>query len=312
MSHPTRLTIPRHQGCGAPASSELPGKGQANQTENWPVSQQKRYRFEGHCPICGQDTVFEAAGTWFRDQLSCKKCPSGSVPRERALALILNEQRPDWRELSIHESSPSPRGISAVMRRQCANYMASQYFPDRPFGSMIRGVRNENLEAQTFANESFDIVVSLDVMEHVYLPDKVFSEVHRTLKPGGVYLCTFPVRKNQVVGWQRRFLLNEDGSRTDIEEPEIHGNPISKEGSIVTIDYGYDLHQAIAEWAPFDVRVYRFADRHHGILGEYTEVVMCKKSGIFPSSRPAETPNKRDAGFIRRFLTPRMVARWRP
>ena len=278
----------------------------------WPLSQQKKYRFEGHCPVCGQDTVFEAADSWFRDQLSCKKCPSGSVPRERALALILNEQHPDWRELSIHESSPSPRGISAVMQRQCSNYIASQYFPGRPFGSMIRGVRNENLEAQTFADKFFDIVVSLDVMEHVYFPDKVFSEVHRTLRPGGIYLCTFPVRKNQVVGWQRRFLLNEDGSRTDIKEPEIHGNPVSNEGSIVTIDYGYDLHQAIAEWAPFDVRVYRFADRRHGILGEYTEVVMCKKFGTLPSSRPAETPNKRDAGFIRRFLAPRIFPRQRP
>jgi SAM-dependent methyltransferase len=179
--------------------------------------------------------------------------------------------------LAIHESSPSPRGISAVIAKECSRYIATQYFPDNKWGDVVGGVRNENLEKQTFSNGQFDIVVSLDVMEHVYHPEKVFSEVFRTLKPGGLYICTFPVRKNQVAGWERRFVFNQDGTRHDIKEPEIHGNPVSNEGSIVTVDYGYDLHQQIAEWAPFNVRVYRFCDKEHGIIGEYTEVVVCKK-----------------------------------
>jgi hypothetical protein len=33
----------------------------------------------------------------------------------------------------------------------------------------------------------------------------------------------------------------------------------------------------IASWAPFDVEVIRFADRLHGIIGEYTEVLVCWK-----------------------------------
>jgi ubiquinone/menaquinone biosynthesis C-methylase UbiE len=64
---------------------------------------------------------------------------------------------------------------------------------------MVGEFRNENLEALTFPDETFDITVTLDVMEHVYNPDKVFQEVYRTLKKGGVYLCTFPVRKGQTV-----------------------------------------------------------------------------------------------------------------
>jgi SAM-dependent methyltransferase len=204
------------------------------------------------------------------------------VPRERALALVLNEIRPNWRNLSIHESSPSPTGVSVVLARQGQNYTVSQYFPGRPFGTMIGGVRNENLENQTFEDETFDIVISLDVMEHVYYPDRVISEIHRTLKPGGVYICTFPVRNYQVNGWERRLIQHEDGSREDLKEPEIHGNPVSNEGSIVTIDYGYDLHKSIVEWAPFDVRVNRFNDAYHGIIGDYTEVIVCKKRGPAP------------------------------
>ncbi len=199
------------------------------------------------------------------------------MPRERALALILNEIRPNWRNLAIHESSPSPRGVSAVLLREARSYLSSQYFPNEPLGSLVDGVRNENLESQTFENESFDIVITLDVMEHVYHPDKVFSEIYRTLRSGGVYICTFPVRNYQVNGWERRFIQNEDGSRNHIKDPEIHGNPVSSEGSVVTVDYGYDLHKAIAEWAPFDIRVSRFNDAYHGIMGDYTEVVVCQK-----------------------------------
>lgn len=233
--------------------------------------------FEGRCPICEEPAIFTAENTWYRDFLICQSCPGGSVPRERALALILNELRPNWRNLSIHESSAANRGISLKMSNEAPGYVSSQYYPDHPFGSHIGPCRNENLEALTFEDETFDITVTLDVMEHVYHPDRVFQEIHRTLRPGGVYLCTFPVRKAQVNAWERRFELMPDGTRQDFKEPEIHGNPVSGEGSIVTVDWGYDFHQQIPDWAPFDVRVYRFADKTHGIIGEYTEVVTCQK-----------------------------------
>ena len=85
------------------------------------------------------------------------------------------------------------------------------------------------------------------------------------------------MRKAQTTGWERRLLRHEDGTMEHLKDPEIHGNPVDRRGSIVTVDYGYDLHVQIAKWAPFDVRVYRFADETHGILGEYTEVIVCHK-----------------------------------
>lgn len=234
-------------------------------------------RYEGFCPICEAPAVFSAATDWYRDSLLCKGCEGGSIPRERALAVVLNELRPNWRDLSIHESSAADRSISAKMAKEAREYTGSQLFPDEPSGATVGAYRNENLESLTFGDASFDITVTLDVMEHVYHPDKVFQEIYRTLKPGGLYICTFPVRKNQVTPWERRFEWLPDGRRFDIQQPEIHGNPVSNIGSIVTVDWGYDLHQQIPQWAPFDVRVYRFSDKTHGILGEYTEVIACRK-----------------------------------
>jgi len=236
--------------------------------------------YRGHCPICAADVTFRVEGEWLRDQLICPSCPNGSIPRERALALVLDEVGPAWRDLRVHESSPSSRGISAKLSRECRQYVATQFFPGHAPGAAVGIWRNEDLARQTFSDHSFDIVVSLDVMEHVYEPERVFQEIHRTLVARGLYISTFPVRNAQVAGWERRFELMPDGSRRDIKEPEIHGNPVNEEGAIVTVDWGYDLHKTIADWAPFDVRVHRFADRTHGILGEYTEVVVCSKRPV--------------------------------
>lgn len=243
------------------------------------MSTEQPFRLEiaGYCPICEHDAVFIAKGQWLRGTLFCQSCENGSTPRERAFALVLNEMFPQWREQRIHESSPINRGISAKIFRQAKNLLRSQYYHDSPLGEYRDGFRNEDLQKLTLADDSFDLFFSLDVFEHIPEPALATEEIYRTLKPGGAMLCTFPVRKYQVTDMEYRARIKADGSIIHLKDPEYHGNPVSSDGSLVTVDYGYDIHQLIAKWAPFDVRVYRFCDRLHGILGEYTEVFLCKK-----------------------------------
>jgi SAM-dependent methyltransferase len=235
------------------------------------------YEAPGFCPICDKPTVYRAKFAWYRGHLRCAQCDS--VPRERALAVILEEKRPDWRNCAIHESSPARRGISLKLMTECPGYIGSHYFPDQPPGTTVRNYRNENLEKQTFADASFDLVMSLDVMEHVFAPWQVYQEVYRTLRPEGYYLHTFPIGKDRATSHKARAELASDGTIRHIEKPEFHGNPIDPQnGSLVTFDYGYEVHQAIAEWVPgFDVRIIRFCDKTAGIMGEFTDVVVCQK-----------------------------------
>jgi SAM-dependent methyltransferase len=53
-----------------------------------------------------------------------------------------------------------------------------------------RFVRGED-EAIGFPDESFDLVVSFDVLEHVTRPDTIMREWYRVLKPGGAVLVIF-------------------------------------------------------------------------------------------------------------------------
>lgn len=50
----------------------------------------------------------------------------------------------------------------------------------------------ENALNLTFPDQSFDLVVSVEVMEHVGDPERMTQEVARILKPGGLFFVTFP------------------------------------------------------------------------------------------------------------------------
>lgn len=233
---------------------------------------------DGYCPICETSAKFVAKGKWYRGTLICQTCTNGSTPRERALAHVLNREMPEWRDVAIHECSPMNRGISMKIREQCSNYVGTHYFPNHSFGSLVDGWRNENIEAQTFSDESFDLVLTLDVTEHVFNPGAMFREIWRSLKPGGLYISTFPIRKWMVEPSKPLARLRSDGVLEFLKDPpEYHGNPIDGKGALVTWDYGYDVHQLIAYWTSFSVEITRFSDRHQGILGEYTEVILCRK-----------------------------------
>ncbi len=87
---------------------------------------------------------------------------------------------------------------------------------------------------------------------------------------------TFPIIKSQVEALIFRATL-VNGNIELLKPAEYHGNPIDELGSLVTVDYGYEIHQRFTEWTDFNVEIVRFNRRDIGVLGEFTEVVVCQK-----------------------------------
>ncbi|SHI46538.1 Methyltransferase domain-containing protein [Shimia gijangensis] len=237
------------------------------------------YQARGYCPACETRTRFVAQTRGFRASLKCTNCRS--VPRERALANVLGRLRPDWRKLKIHESSPAPRGISVHLAEHCENYVATNYYPDQELGEVHKGYRCENLEAMTFADNSVDVHVHLDVMEHVNHPDRCVREMMRTLKPGGLAIFTTPVEADLDIT-KRVATYTADGVEHH-EKPEYHGNPAIDGGALVTFKYGQDLAQRIKEWEPeFNVQVFNTEIEKLGVMGPYLDVFALIKPGGRP------------------------------
>lgn len=75
---------------------------------------------EGFCPICEVNVTFRSENEWLRDFFGCSDC--GSVPRERAFMEVIQSQYPHYRDLVIHESSPSNRAAGYKLNSQCEQY----------------------------------------------------------------------------------------------------------------------------------------------------------------------------------------------
>jgi len=233
------------------------------------------FSHSGFCVCCERNVVFEAYSHWLRDSYLCSNCRC--KPRERALMITLEANFPEWKTMYIHESSPGNRGGSIILKKYGEHYTPSQFYPNKEFGTLVNGFRNENLEKQTFNDEVFDLVITQDVMEHIYHPEKAFKEIARTLKPGGAYVFTVPIvnKHKETEVWAT---LGKNGEPVFLKTPEYHGNPVDAKGSPVTMHWGYDIVDFIKTSSGMESKIIAYYDKKHGIMGEYNEVVISYKN----------------------------------
>jgi len=231
----------------------------------------------GFCPICEQKVVFRSKYGWLRDHFLCSKC--NSIPRERALMETVKTYFPNYRDLKIHESSPGARGASIKLKNECSNYSSSHYYRNLRLGEYhpTHGHRCEDLENLTFNDETFDLFITQDVMEHIFDSTKTFKEIARVLKLGGAHIFTAPLvnKNNKSECWASR---GNDGEVIYHHEPEYHGDPISDEGSLVTMHWGYDIADFIMLSADMPCTIVMIDNIELGIRAEYIEVVVARKS----------------------------------
>lgn len=225
----------------------------------------------GHCPICETRTTFVIKNAWLRDYYLCEKC--GSIPRARHLMSVLHRHFPNYRELAIHESSPCGASFEKFAR-VCPHYVASYFWPDVKPGSSRNGYRCENLEALTFPDNHFDLVITQDVMEHVMHPDRAFSEIARTLKPGGSHVFTIPwyATRSTVIR-----ATESGGVIRHLLPPEYHGNPIDNDGALVVTEWGRNLPEFIFRNGGLVTSVFLTLDRTRGLAGDFLEVFVSHK-----------------------------------
>lgn len=233
--------------------------------------------YGGFCPCCKEKTLFVAFDYWLRDYYKCLFC--GSIPRQRALMKVLENEMPDWCNLKVHESSPN-EDILHMFKQQCAKYTYSYWYESEPLGALLQnGGTNQNLESLTFKSESFDIFITQDVLEHVNCPEKVFKEIARTLKKGGKHIFTTPLYPFKKTTPRIKMQGNK---REQILPPIYHGNPISKEGSLVTYEWGgYDFIKMIDTITGMESKIVEFPNSkenfENGLEGDFLQVIVSKK-----------------------------------
>ena len=228
----------------------------------------------GFCPICDKRTVFFKTGNWNRDHYHCARCLS--IPRQRALVQVLGDFRPNWRDLSIHESSPNG-ATHKKFKLEAKNYTPTQYFLDVKPGGFHNGVRCEDLAEQTFGDAVFDLVITQDVLEHLQDPVASLQEISRTLRPNGIHLFTVPWYSTQET------VIRARQSESGVEHllpPDFHHNPVDDEGALVITEWGRDLVDTIYAACGMTTTIVRIKDRSIGVDAKFIEIFVSRKASL--------------------------------
>ncbi len=128
----------------------------------------------------------------------------------------------------------------------------SDYVSDSARGSVEPEVRSEDLRRLTYADSTFDLVLTSETLEHVPDLDAALRELRRVLVTGGRHIFTIPVMPG-VAQTFARSVTRPDGSIEDRATKICH--PGGDVGYPVFTELGADLPELI-ERAGFEIEVF--------------------------------------------------------
>ncbi len=132
-------------------------------------------------------------------------------------------------------------------------------------------LRHEDLTALSFADESFDAVVSLEVMEHIPDFQRAFLECARVLRPGGRLLLSVPFHGGPEHMLRAR--VRADGGIEHLHSPEYHGDPLSTRGCLCFHHFGWDILDHLRAAGFRQARACAIWSRELGYLADEGEIL---------------------------------------
>lgn len=174
------------------------------------------------------------------EAIRCLRC--GANRRMEMMAEVLRERTGGHlTRMHVLELDPDSCLVSVLIGAR--TYVRTFYSAMQPVGSVDRsGARCEDITGLTFVDESFDIIVSSDVLEHVPDLDAAFAETYRVLRPGGFHVFTVPVSERTA-----RRAVRKGDEVVHLLPPHYHLDPRDPKGILAYWDLGPDLMQRFAD-----------------------------------------------------------------
>lgn len=263
----------------------------------------KKFRVPGTCVPCDRRVGFKVdyvaggspeSGPNWRERLICPHCHMSN--RQRLMAgLVLKAVRHSGSPHQIYLMEQMTPLYKWLLREMGGQLTGSEYLGEKftsgdriglldyqtPFdpASPLRSLkyslslsymmlrtgklRHEDVNRLSFDDETYDIIVSNDVFEHLPEPGGAFRECVRVLRRGGMMLATFPFSSREATSVIRARMC--DGHVEHLLPETYHGNPVSTRGTLVFTDFGWDVFGMFEEAGFSDavLEVYRSVDYGH-------------------------------------------------
>jgi len=208
---------------------------------------------DGFCELCGKNTKFLVQNKEincqtgrFRRSLKCKIC--NLINRKRfVLSYLQNFIENSKTKCSVYMYEQITDVYKFAQKEFYDIILVGSEFLgyDKKPGEIVHTIRNESALDLSFKDESFDIIISQDVYEHVPDIKTALKEAFRILKQNARILVTIPFKWDKEKTVRRAELI--DGNERHHLPPEYHGNPVSKKGSLVFYDFGWDFVSMLRE-----------------------------------------------------------------
>ena len=195
-------------------------------------------------------------GQWVINHRESFVCPkTGLNNRMRASIHVMDLEAnlyPDSRIFLTEQVTP----LFSAVKSRYPNLTGSEYrgVDCQPGTVDAQGVRHEDLECLSFADQSFDLIMSFDVLEHVTDAHRSMQEVFRCLNQDGTFLWTAPFDPGKQANTVRAFM--QDDEIVHLMPPEYHGDLMKPDGVLCFRYFGWDVLNEMRDIGFKDAYVY--------------------------------------------------------
>ncbi|XOB62009.1 class I SAM-dependent methyltransferase [Campylobacterota bacterium DY0563] len=241
------------------------------------IKKDEEFYIFGFCKVCDSPSSFLLDWKWtgndsinFRERMQCKKCNLNNRQRFIMYYSKYLIKKHVIKDIYLYEQvTPFYKSLKNSLGTEI-NIVGSEYlgFHYKP-GEVINEIRHEDALRLSFENESFDLIVSQDVLEHVPDFDKAICETSRVLRKGGQMLFTIPFNINREKSKTRAY-INKNNKIIHLEEEMYHGNPVNRKGSLVFTDFGWDIWDTFKKYN-FKLEIITYNDYFYGHIANTSQ-----------------------------------------
>ena len=149
----------------------------------------------------------------------CQGCQMSR--RVRMLLWSIKKVYPSLKQLRVLHLNQTNH-LSAALSG-AAHLVETTYDSERAIGEETKGLINLDLCQLTLPDNSFDLVIHSETLEHVYDYEQALKEAERVLKPGGYQIYTVPLLHDRVT--RQRIARGPHAELVHELPPSFHGEP---------------------------------------------------------------------------------------
>ena len=198
--------------------------------------------------------------------LSIKSLGLDATDRSVLEIIKLYSQQRDARKLRMLVAEPFS-ALSLQIRGRYPFAITSGFLPDSP--ESLYPILHLDLQEIAMPDNSMDVILSVEVFEHLTRYMKALEEACRVLRKGGIHVFTCPFYCNTEENTVKAICDNE-GNIEYLMPPEYHGDPLRPNDGILVFQIpGWNILSDIISAGFSDAAVCYLSSPFGGIIGKH-------------------------------------------